>query len=161
MHLSSNTVQEIQKMLLERAQILKLQPQQLLGNADSTLQQRYPTATLTVYEPAPQLPFRDEQFDLILLRQAGLLLQPLEQSLAELKRVLKVQGILLLATWGIEMHTFGDALLKAGFADPVTDIEYLEPDITFAYAWRKPNSFYQAENGDVSIPISTLFKTKA
>ncbi len=80
-------------------------------------------------------------------------LNPLDQKLGHLKRILKVQGVLLFACTDIDMHDLGDALLKAGFADPVTDCELFETEVIFAYAWRKTESSYRLDNGDIAMPI--------
>ena len=143
MHLSPSSIQEIKQMLLERAQILNLQSSQVLDLCSES-------------HSIQPLTFPNEHFDLVLFHLDEQQLQPLNQSLQEFKRVLKFQGILLFACTGIEMHELGDALLKAGFADPVTDRETFEEEVIFAYAWRKPQSSYQLENGDVAIPISQL-----
>ncbi len=98
----------------------------------------------------------EQSFDLISFYLDVDQMQPLEQTFAALKHTLKIQGILLFACTGIEMHALGDALLKAGFADPVTDRENFEEEVIFAYAWRKPQSSYQLENGDIAIPLSQI-----
>lgn len=66
-----------------------------------------------------------------------------ESELKEWRRTLKVDGLLMFSylgpdtgqelrkmpnpksVWGVDMHDMGDALVRAGFADPVMDMEYL------------------------------------
>ncbi|MCX7123781.1 MAG: methyltransferase domain-containing protein [Gammaproteobacteria bacterium] len=160
MHLPYSSIQQINQMLLERVSILNLQAEKILclDEYDLLAALFSPERTQIAKAPFTSLPFENERFDLILFHLDGQLLDPLEQTLKEFKRVLKVQGILLFATKGLEMHDLGDALLKTGFADPVTDNEHFEIEMTFGYAWRKPESSYRLENGDVIIPI---LKTKA
>ncbi len=141
MSLCRASIKEINQMLEERVQILSLHPEQILRlDADN-------------HDTSSQA---DQSADLILFYLDAVQLQPLEQCLREFKRILKVQGILLFACTGVEMHTLGDALLKAGFADPVTDRELFEEEVIFAYAWHKAATSYQLENGDIAIPLSQL-----
>jgi malonyl-CoA O-methyltransferase len=98
---------------------------------------------------AHQLPFADASIDMV---YANLLLpgsQAPEQLFAEARRVLKHPGLLLFSSLGpdtlkevrkawqaidqydhvhqfADMHNVGDALVKAGFADPVLDVEMLK-----------------------------------
>lgn len=102
---------------------------------------------------AMQLPFAATGFELI---YCNLMLQwcdDLDQVLRELRRVLKPHGLLLFTTFGpdtlkelraawrevdafnhvnrfIDMHDIGDALIRAGFVEPVMDVEHL----TLTYA---------------------------
>ena len=66
-----------------------------------------------------------------------------QKSLKEWRRVLKTEGVLMFSylgpdtgqeirnlsnptkLWGVDMHDMGDALVGAGFGDPVMDMEYL------------------------------------
>lgn len=66
-----------------------------------------------------------------------------EDELKEWRRTLKLDGLLMFSylgpdtgqelrklpnpktVWGVDMHDMGDALVRAGFADPVMDMEYL------------------------------------
>ena len=95
---------------------------------------------------AHALPFADKSFDLIISNLCWHWVDHLGQAVYEAKRVLNIQGTLLFTTLGpdtlrelnaafynaspnphvipfFDMHDVGDALLKAGFADPVMDIE--------------------------------------
>lgn len=97
---------------------------------------------------AHALPFKDQSFDLVISNLSWHWMDHLGQAIYEAKRVLKVNGTLLFTTLGpdtlrelraafiensnnphishfFDMHDVGDALLKAGFADPVMDVEHL------------------------------------
>jgi malonyl-CoA O-methyltransferase len=102
---------------------------------------------------AAYLPLAATSFDLI---YSNLMLQwcnDLESVFGELRRVLKPHGMLLFSTFGpdtlkelrsawqavdgfnhvnrfIDMHDIGDALIRAGFVEPVMDVEH----ITLTYA---------------------------
>lgn len=94
-----------------------------------------------------QLPFADHSVDLIV---SNLMLQwcdDLDSVFAELRRVLRPEGLLMFTTFGpdtlkelrqawqavdtdyehvnqfIDMHDIGDALIRAGFGQPVMDME--------------------------------------
>jgi malonyl-CoA O-methyltransferase len=92
---------------------------------------------------AEKLPLQDQSMDLIF---ANLLLPwhaDVEQLLWEWRRVLRADGLLMLTALGpdtlqewegvfpapsipqrIDMHDVGDMLVRAGFADPVLDVDY-------------------------------------
>jgi len=97
---------------------------------------------------ATQLPFADASCDLL---YASLLLQwceDLDTTLLEWRRLLKPHGLLLFSTLGpdtlkelraawssvdeynhvnrfLDMHDVGDALIRAGFVEPVMDVEHM------------------------------------
>ncbi|MGH8378717.1 MAG: malonyl-ACP O-methyltransferase BioC, partial [Gammaproteobacteria bacterium] len=97
---------------------------------------------------ASQLPFAATSFDLV---YCNLMLQwcdDLDRTLAELRRTVKPHGLLLFTTFGpdtlkelraawrnvdafnhvnrfTDMHDIGDALIRAGFVEPVMDVEHL------------------------------------
>ncbi|GIK35792.1 MAG: hypothetical protein AMXMBFR45_00860 [Gammaproteobacteria bacterium] len=97
---------------------------------------------------AARLPLADRSVDLVV---AGMLLhwcQDPDAVLVELRRILRAPGLLLLSTLGpqtlhelrrawrqvdphthtlafTDMHNLGDALIRAGFAEPVVDAETL------------------------------------
>ena len=97
---------------------------------------------------AHRLPVADAVTDLVV---SNLMLQwcdPLSDCLAEVRRVLKPNGLFLFATFGpdtlkelrqawkrvdsdvhvhtfADMHDIGDALLQAGFSEPVVDMEVI------------------------------------
>lgn len=94
-----------------------------------------------------ELPFADDRFDLVF---ANLLLPfvDVQKVLSEISRVLRVGGVLtlssfgpdtlteLVAAWRVvesyphvhhfhDMHDLGDALLEAGFSEPVMDVDVI------------------------------------
>lgn len=97
---------------------------------------------------AKSLPFADESFDLVFSNLMLQWCQPAEKYFAELRRVIRPNGLLLFTSFGPDtlrelraawrvaddsshvhefqdMHDVGDALLQAGFAEPVMDMEML------------------------------------
>jgi malonyl-CoA O-methyltransferase len=114
----------------------------------SWLARRLSTQAL-VCGDAEALPIADHSIDLIF---SSLMLQwcsDLEHTFAEFRRVLRPGGLLMFATFGpdtlkelrnswlaadegsrvhvhdfIDMHDVGDALMRAGLADPVMDVEH-------------------------------------
>jgi malonyl-CoA O-methyltransferase len=166
----------VREELLARIQYFKIQPQQVLdlgagtGEASISLRRRFRNAAITAIDVAPQmllrarrrqwpwrrfhrvcadaraLPLASDSVDLIF---SSLMLQwcddPLP-ALAEMQRVLKPGGVLLLSSFGPQtlyelraawaaVDTFahvsefpglpqlGDALSRAGFSEPVLDVE--------------------------------------
>jgi malonyl-CoA O-methyltransferase len=94
------------------------------------------------------LPLRGVAFDLVWSNLALQWINDLPRALAEIRRVMRVGGLFTFTTFGpdtlkelrtafarvdgythvnrfIDMHDVGDALVHAGFADPVMDMEYL------------------------------------
>lgn len=145
------------------------------GQASQALQQRYPRARIIAMDAAfgmlqqatrhyslmqkllrwgftrvcadaYRLPFRSASLDLVF---SNLMLQwcdPPDAVFAEIRRVLKPDGVLLFASFGpdtlkelraawatvdehthvnrfIDMHDLGDAMMRAGLAEPVLDVE--------------------------------------
>jgi len=168
---------ELRQRLLERLDVVKLQPQTVLdlgagtGHAARALQDRYRSATVVAADisvrmleqarkqqrwlrrfgrvacDAHRLSFHSASIDLVF---SNLMLQwcaDPDQVFAELARVLRPGGLLtfsslgpdtlreLRAAWSsddrvhvhrfIDMHDLGDALMRAGFAEPVMDTERL------------------------------------
>jgi malonyl-CoA O-methyltransferase len=169
---------EIRARLLERLDIVRLQPTAVLdlgagtGHSSRELKRRYPAAQVIALDSslsmlrasanhqrflrkfapvcadAHRLPLRSQAFDLVL---SSLLLEwchDPDAVFAEAARVLRPQGLFTFTTLGpdtlkevrdlwrgvdpfthvhrfIDMHDFGDALLRAGFAEPVMDAERL------------------------------------
>lgn len=91
-----------------------------------------------------QLPLSDNSVDLIWSNVAIQWCNNLDQAFGEMARVLRTEGLLMFSTFGpdtlkelraasgnehvhvsrfIDMHDIGDALVRAGFADPVLDVE--------------------------------------
>ncbi len=94
------------------------------------------------------LPFADGSFDLIFSNLTLQWLDEPDRVFAELRRVLAPHGLLMFTTFGpdtlkelraawqaadagahvnefLDMHDVGDALVRAGFADPVMDMEMI------------------------------------
>lgn len=113
-----------------------------------------PSADL-INADANQLPLADNSVDLIV---TNLMLQwcdDLDKVFAELRRVLRPEGLIMLTTFGpdtlrelrqawaevdgeehvnafIDMHDIGDALIRNGFGQPVMDVEH------FTLTYEKP-----------------------
>jgi malonyl-CoA O-methyltransferase len=98
-------------------------------------------------------PFAPGSFDFIYCNLVLQWCEDLDRTFAELRRILSPHGLLLFSTFGpdtlrelraawrqvdgfnhvnrfIDMHDVGDALIRAGFAEPVMDVEQL----TLTYA---------------------------
>lgn len=95
---------------------------------------------------ARALPFADGEFDLVFSNLMLQWVQPLDAALAEIRRVLRPGGLLLASSFGpltltelraawaaaddgvhvndfVDMHDFGMALQRAGFIEPVLDVD--------------------------------------
>ena len=110
---------------------------------------------------AEHLPLADQSIDLIFSNVALQWCTDLEHTFAEFRRVLKPGGLLMFSTFGpdtlkelrdswraadsqteqnihvhdfIDMHDVGDAMLRAGMADPVMDMETFT--LTYADAYQ-------------------------
>ena len=191
--------QEIGNRLVERLELVRLQPTQIVdvgagtGHVSAALSQRYPDSRLLVSDlaegmlhhsrrrlqgaagkgggvagllrrtlaaanpgqrsrfafvsaDAEQLPLADASTDLLV---SNLMLQwcpDLDRALAEFRRVLAPEGLLMFTTFGpdtlkelraawaevdglthvnafIDMHDIGDAVMRAGLSEPVMDVE--------------------------------------
>ena len=99
-----------------------------------------------VQADARALPFEPGSFDLVFTSLMLQWVQPLDAALTQIRRVLKPGGLLLASSFGpqtlqelraawaaadeqvhvndfIDMHDFGGALQRAGFAEPVLDVD--------------------------------------
>jgi malonyl-CoA O-methyltransferase len=99
-----------------------------------------------VQADARELPFEDASFDLVFSNLMLQWLAPPDAALAEMRRVLKPGGLLLLSSFGpetlrelraaweagdagvhvndfIDVHDLGSALARAGFVEPVLDVD--------------------------------------
>jgi len=165
--------------LLERLAELRLAPRVVLdlgsgtGRATRALKRRYPRALVIALDIAPgmlreagrhqalfrrfarvcgdalRLPLADASVDLIFSSLVLQWCEPLEQALAEVRRVLGPAGFFAFSTFGpdtlrelraawaeadghthvhrfIDMHDVGDALTRAGLAEPVLDVDRIE-----------------------------------
>ncbi len=169
---------EVGERLLERLELIRMQPQHVLdlgcgtGKITEALLKKYHKAQITgldlalsmvqktrskgswrrkvagVCPNAAQLPLRDDSIDMVL---SNLMLQwcnDLPGAFSELARAIRPEGLLMFSTLGpdtlkelrasweqvdgyshtsrfVDMHDVGDALLQAGFRDPVVDMEVI------------------------------------
>ena len=90
-----------------------------------------------VQADAMQLPFATGSFDLVVANQLLPWLPKPDSAFSEIARVLKKGGVFAFATLGPvspafsvlpDMHDIGDGLVRAGFADPVLDVDRLTVD---------------------------------
>jgi len=174
---------EIRTRLLERLDIVRLQPTAVLdlgagtGHASRQLKRRYPSAQVVALDSslamlresarqqrflrrfapvcadAHRLPLQSQSFDLVLSNLLVEWCHDPDAVFAEVARVLRPKGLFTFTTVGpdtlkevrelwhgvdpfthvhrfIDMHDFGDALVRAGFAEPVMDTERLT--VTYA-----------------------------
>ncbi|HPF25177.1 MAG TPA: malonyl-ACP O-methyltransferase BioC [Steroidobacteraceae bacterium] len=166
--------------LLERLLELRLEPRTILdlgagtGVATRELKRRFPKALVVAVDLAPgmlevaarrsswwrpfrrvvgdayQLPFRNRAFDLVFSNLMFQWCDNLQDSFAEVRRVLAPTGRLLLSTFGpdtltelrqswaaagdganhvsrfLDLHDVGDALVRAGLVEPVLDVDRIE-----------------------------------
>ncbi|MCA1805587.1 MAG: malonyl-ACP O-methyltransferase BioC [Xanthomonadaceae bacterium] len=176
---------EVGAQLLERLDLVKLQPTRVLdlgsgtGDISHALLRRYRKARvisldiaftmaqrsrrrggwlrrpMAVCADAERLPFADRSFELLISNLMLQWCQDLDSAFAEFRRVLAPGGLLLFTTFGpdtlkelrhswrqvdnhthvnafLDMHDIGDALLRAGLAEPVMDVERMAvtyPDV--------------------------------
>lgn len=106
-----------------------------------------------VQASAPQLPFAEGSFDLVISNLGLTAPQRMPAAFVEIARVLRVEGLFLFASLGpdslqeirrawqkvdddlhvqafADMHDVGDALVRSGLRDPVLDVEEL--GVTYA-----------------------------
>ena len=173
----------VRQELLTRLELVRLAPRVVLdlgcgtGHGAQALKRRFPRATVIALDLAPgmlretrrrsrwlrriervcadacRLPLADASIDLV---YSNLMLQwcdPPDPAIAEMRRVLKPEGLVSFSTFGpdtlrelraawaaadagshvsgfLDMHDLGDALARAGLAEPVLDVER----ITLTYA---------------------------
>lgn len=160
--------QEIGSRLIDRLAIINLQPQHILdlgcgtGYITKQLHTQYPNATIIGLDlalpmvkiatnntgllyccaDAEQLPFPDQQFELIFSNCCFYSISDLSRLFNEIKRTMRQDAALLFTTLGPstlhefglqpryqDMHNIGDILTSLGYKNPVLDTEYL----TFSY----------------------------
>lgn len=164
---------EIAQRLVEHLRGIRIEPKVILdlgaktGVATKLLQERYPEATIICVDIAELLlrqtkrqnenlvcadiellPFESKSIDFV-FSNLSLFWFDFNKVFAEVKRVLKPNGLFIFSTFGpdtlhelkqsvneidpsiplfefTDMHHLGDALLKNGFLDPVMEMEYLQ-----------------------------------
>jgi len=155
---------EISQRLLERLDFILLQPKNLLilnsgvKTKNKLLAQRYPAAKINAVANSIPFALPNHSVELVFANLLTTNRQELPLILAEVKRILTPDGLLMLSTLGpdtlielrqswiqnnqtpqpfIDMHDLGDMLLQSKFTDPVTDMEkitltYMEPAKLFS-----------------------------
>lgn len=167
---------QVREELLSRLNLLREPPRAVLdlgagtGLAAAALKRRWPRATVTAVDiaapmlqiarrrgrfwhpircveaDARRLPFGDASFDLVFSNLMLQWIHPHDPALAEMRRVLRPGGLLLLSSFGpetlqelraawraaddgvhvidfIDIHDLGSALQRAGFEEPVLDTD--------------------------------------
>jgi malonyl-CoA O-methyltransferase len=139
----------VREELLGRLEVLRLQPKVVVdlgagtGQASIALKRRFDR----IAADAAALPLRDAVADMVFSNLALQWCNDPDRVLRDCRRVLRPGGVLHLATLGpdtlielrrawqaadpghvhvnrfIDMHDLGDALVRAGFAEPVLDVE--------------------------------------
>ena len=131
-----------------RADVLSIDPAVSLLHRAGSRAPRWLSRHRHVAAEAERLPLSSRSMDLILSNLAMPWFDPVDLALAECLRVLRPGGLLLLSTLGpgtlkelafawsggcephrmhpfADMHVLGDALMHAGFADVVMDVQRL------------------------------------
>ena len=132
---------------------------------------------------AQRLPLRSASVDLVF---SSLMLQwcePLDEALAEVRRVLRPGGFFAFSTFGpdtlrelraawaeadershvnrfIDMHDVGDALARAGFAEPVLDVDRIELGYADALSLMRDLKTIGAHNVTAGRPRTLLGRAK-
>ena len=143
---TGNTMEQLRKRF-SGARVVSLDLSHDMLRA-ATRKRRWFSRTSFVQADAEKLPFSDASFDVVF---SNLLLPWLTDpatALAEVARVLRKDGVFVFATLGpdsllqlsrawsrvdagahvnrfLDMHDIGDALVRAGLADPVLDVDHL------------------------------------
>lgn len=171
--------------LLDRLQYFQLAPAAVLdlgeggGLAARELKRRYRRALIIAMGPcfqrrrffhrfarvhaaARSLPLRTASLDLVF---SNLLLRTPEEVptvLAEIQRVLRPGGLLMLSAGGtatpaLDVQDLGDALAHSGFAQPVLDVDrYGTREIIFAAAWAGHSPGAALIDGEARVPVAAI-----
>ncbi|HSW69064.1 MAG TPA: methyltransferase domain-containing protein [Gammaproteobacteria bacterium] len=159
---------EVLNEIFSRLDFMTLIPRTVLdagcatGNAAIMLKQKYPAAKIIAVDPSSamleyarqrdkqidwlqasltMLPFENHSIDLIMANLNLPWCDGLQALLAEWRRVLRGDGLLIVTSLGpdtlrelhdlplafphfMDMHTVGDLLTQAGFSSPVLDVDY-------------------------------------
>lgn len=132
---------------------------------------------------AERLPLAAQSSEMILSNLTLQWCSDLDRVFAEFRRVLKPGGLVLFSTFGpdtlrelraswsavdgavhvgafIDMHDIGDALLRAGFSDPVVDAERFTLTYPDAYSVMRELKALGAHNASAGRPRSLTGKTR-
>ncbi len=123
------------------------------------------------------LPFADQSFDLVFANQVLYWSHDWSAVLAELQRVIRPGGCLMFSILGLDtyaelsgvhlleqeqykpllfdMHPVGDALLAAGFIDPVVDMQQLVAQFSTQHALAENLSMQALQSQFAALPPST------
>lgn len=179
------------KEMLARLELVALKPKRILAMGCGDLQAHYPNAE--IFTTLADVP---ENVDLII---ANLQWYPDVQH--EWRKLLRPEGLLMFTAYGpntlseiedplfnlpslMDMHNIGDALVQAGFADPVLDVDHFEIkyqnkeqlladlgvtqcntatlslsyEIVYGHAWCPESNidFVANAEGEVNIPLAAL-----
>ena len=195
--------------LLSRLEPFELSPKVILdlgagtGRAAAELKRRYRSSTVIALDVAPgmlreaarhqrlfrrfervcgdaaRLPLESASVDIVF---SNLMLQwcdPLDDALAEARRILKPQGLFLFSTFGpdtlkelrsawaeadshshvnrfLDMHDVGDALVRAGLLEPVLDVDRLQVTYSDALTLMRDLKSIGARNETAGRPRTLL-----
>ncbi|HWP94908.1 MAG TPA: malonyl-ACP O-methyltransferase BioC [Gammaproteobacteria bacterium] len=129
------------------------------------------------------LPFADASFDLLFCNLVVQWCNDLDAVFREFRRVLRPHGLLLFSTFGpdtlkelraawsevdgfthvnrfFDMHDIGDALVRAGFAEPVMDVEHVTLTYGDAYALMRDLKSIGAHNVTAGRPHGLTGKAR-
>lgn len=140
------------EQMLERLTLVALQPKRIYeaGNSFGLLKKQYPHAEIITSD----LFAEDSSIDLLFANLVLPWSKNIEITLREWQRILRPEGVLMFTSLGpdtlteiqdnqillpkpVDMHLLGDALMQAGFADPVMDVEH------FTVTYRDYNQLLQ------------------
>lgn len=125
----------IQEEIFSRLDLVALKPKRILAVACDDLKVRYPDAEVITMADT------EDSIDLIVSNLYLPWCADMDGLFREWRRLLRADGLLMFTSLGpatlseidleplpqfMDMHNIGDALLKAGFADPVLDVEHFE-----------------------------------
>lgn len=119
-----------------------------------------------------EIPFQKNEFDVILSNLYFYQEPDLDKLYSKLADIIQPEGLLLFSTFGpdtplpkyklADMHDVGDAILKAGFKDPVMDAERIKQsndvfEVVYGHAWGgAPKRQTIEEDGTVKISVNDL-----
>ncbi len=125
----------IQEEIFSRLNLVALKPKRILAVACEDLKIHYPDAEIVSFADT------EDSIDLIVSNLDLSWCADMDALFREWRKLLRPEGLLMFTSLGpatlseieleplpqwMDMHHVGDALLKAGFADPVLDVEHFE-----------------------------------